>query len=99
MPVTLSQALEVLHTHQRDLRELGVQHAAIFGSVARGDAGGESDVDVLVELDPRKPMGVFEYARLKIHIGELISGAEVVNRKMLKPMLRDSILRESVNAF
>jgi predicted nucleotidyltransferase len=36
-----------------------VSHAAVFGSVARSEA---RDIDVLVELDPEQPRGIFEYA-------------------------------------
>ncbi len=78
---------------------MGVRHAAVFGSVARGEANTASDVDVLVDLDPQLPMGLFEYARVKLYIGELIEGADVVNRKTLKPFLKDAILRDAVDAF
>jgi len=45
-------------------------------------------------------MGVFEYARLKLYVDEMLGGgADVVNRKTLKPLLRDVILRDAVNAF
>ncbi len=41
-----------------------------------------------------------EYSRLKIYIGELLGGAgDVVNRRTLKPLLRENILRDCVNAF
>jgi predicted nucleotidyltransferase len=77
-----------------------VSHAAVFGSVARGEARVDSDIDVLVDLDPQRPMGVFEYARLKLDIGEMLGGAvDVVNRKTLRPLLKDAILRDAVNAF
>jgi predicted nucleotidyltransferase len=39
--------------------------AGVCGSVARGEAGAESDIDVPVELDDSLPMGIFEYARMK----------------------------------
>src|SRR5438270_10355050 len=82
MKQDLENVLETLRAHQSDLRQLGVSHAAVFGSVARGEAGAESDVDVLVELDENRLMGVFEYARLKIYIGELLnSPSDVVNRR------------------
>ena len=42
---------EKRRTHERELRLFGVSHAAVFGSVARGEAKAESDTDVLVELD------------------------------------------------
>jgi predicted nucleotidyltransferase len=100
MPVALHNALEVLRTHEADLRQLGVAHAAVFGSVARGEARKESDIDVLVELDESRPIGVFEYARLKLYIGQLFDGAgDVVNRRTLKPLLRGNILRDAIDAF
>jgi hypothetical protein len=82
------------------LRRLGVSHAAVFGSVARGEAGAGSDIDVLVELDGGRSMGIFEYARLKLYVNQLLDGAgDVVNRRTLKPLLRDGILRDAIHAF
>ena len=72
----------------------------MFGSVARGEASADSDIDVLVELDEDRSMGIFEYARLKIYVNELLDGAgDVVNRRTLKPLLRDNILRDAIHAF
>ena len=96
----LHAVLETLKAHEADLRSHGVRHAAVFGSVARGQALPTSDIDVLVDLDPDSPIGVFEYARLKLYMSELFEGAlDVVNRRTLKPLLRDGILREAVDAF
>jgi hypothetical protein len=100
MPATLAAVLRTLRDHEDDLQRRGVRHAAVFGSVARGDARDASDIDVLVDLDPDRPMGIFEYTRLKLYVGELLDGAgDVVNRKTLKPLLRDAIVREAVDAF
>lgn len=100
MPVALQDALDTLRSHETDLRKLGVAHAAVFGSVARGEARKESDIDVLVELDESRPIGVFEYARLRLYIGQLFDGAgDVVNRRTLKPLLRGNILRDAIDAF
>ncbi len=99
MAAYLPQALQTLQEHEAELRQRGVRHASVFGSVARGEARKDSDVDVLVDLDPERPMGVFEYASLILYIRRLLNGADVANRKTLKPLLRDSILREAVNAF
>ncbi len=82
------------------MRLRGVSHAAVFGSVARGEAIADSDIDVLVDLDEARSMGIFEYARLKLYINELLAGAgDVVNRRTLKPLLRDNILRDAIHAF
>ncbi|MBI5281952.1 MAG: nucleotidyltransferase family protein [Candidatus Solibacter usitatus] len=100
MPASLHQVVETLKIHEPQLRRLGVRHAAVFGSVARGEASPASDIDILVDLDAEHPIGVFQYARLKIYIGELLdSPGDVVNRKTLKPLLRDNILRDAVDVF
>ena len=100
MPASLEDVLEILRTHERELRVRGVSHAAVFGSVARAEATAVSDVDVMIELDERHDMGIFEYARLKLYINDLLNGAaDVVNRRTLKPLLRDSILRDAIHAF
>jgi uncharacterized protein len=100
MAVALQDAIEVLRTHDIDLRRLGVAHAAVFGSVARGEAGAGSDIDVLVELDAARPIGVFEYARVKLYIGQLFNGAtDVVNLRTLTPLLRGNILHDAIDAF
>jgi len=100
MHADLGEILDTLRAHEPELRRLGVRHAAVFGSVARGQASQGSDIDVLVDLDPERPLGVFEYARLKLFMADLLGGrGDIVNRKALKPLLRDNILGESVNAF
>jgi len=100
MAKPLTEALQILKDHQSELQHCGVKHAAVFGSVARDEAGVDSDIDILIDLDPARPMGLFEYATLKLYIDALFSGsADVVNRKTLKPLLRDTIVREAVDAF
>jgi len=96
----LDAILKKLREHEAELRRLGVSHAAIFGSIARGEARVDSDIDVLLELDDARPIGIFQYARLKLYIDEILTGAaDVTNRRTLKPLLLDGILRDAVHAF
>jgi hypothetical protein len=100
MASELQRALATLRDHESELRRLGVSHAAVFGSVAHGEADAGSDIDVLVELDENRPIGIFEYARLKLYISELLDRpSDVVNRRTLKPLLRPGILRDATDAF
>ena len=97
---TLDDVLQTLRNHERELRQLGVSHAAVFDSVSRREAGPDSDIDVLVELNPDQSIGIFEYARLKLYVNEILDGAgDVVNRRTLKPLLRDNILHDAMYAF
>ena len=41
-----------MSTHADDIRRHGVTQLALFGSIARGEAGPSSDVDLLIEVDP-----------------------------------------------
>ena len=100
MTAILADVLEALRAHEAELRRFGVSHAAVFGSVARGEARPDSDIDVLVELDPEHPMGIFEYARLKLYINTILNGGgDVVNRRTIKPLLRESILHDAIHVF
>ena len=97
---SLNEIIETLRAHEANLRERGVRHAAVFGSTARGDARPESDIDILIEIDPERPLGLFDYAAIKCYVNDFLGGrADVVNRKTLRPLLRDRILAEAVDAF
>jgi uncharacterized protein len=102
---SLSETLAVLKAHEAELRARGVTHAAVFGSVARGESGAASDVDILIDLDPERRIGVFGYVNIKLHIAALFGvdshdgPVDVVNRKTLKPLLRQQIIGEAIDAF
>ena len=100
MPQELESVLEILRAHEADLRRLGVAHAAVFGSVARREARAESDIDVLIDLVEDRPIGIFEYARVKLYINSLFQArSDVVNRRSVKPLLQATILHDAVHAF
>ena len=50
--VDRDEAIACLKRHEGELRQMGVMHAAIFGSVARNQNKDHSDIDVFIELDP-----------------------------------------------
>jgi uncharacterized protein len=91
------EALAILADHRQDLESFGVKSIAIFGSVARNEARGDSDVDVLVEF--AVPVGFFELIRLERHLGDLFGRrVDLTTPGGLKRQLRDRILREAVYA-
>jgi uncharacterized protein len=82
------------------LRARGVAHAALFGSRARDDARPDSDTDIMIEIDPEAPVGVYEYVRIKEYIANLFDGqVDVVDREGLKPYVRPAVTSEAIYAF
>lgn len=78
-----------LRENEAELRARGVTHAALFGSRARGEATADSDTDIMVEIDPDAPVGVYEYVEIKEYIASLFEGrVDVVDREALKPYVR-----------
>ena len=93
------QALSILRRHESDLRARGVRRAALFGSIARGDNRPDSDIDIMIEIEPEASIGVFEYAELKEFIASLFDGpVDVVSRENLKPFIRPAVA-DAVYAF
>ena len=96
----LGEALKVLCAHEPELRAAGVRHAAVFGSVARGDAIASSDIDVLVELDPAAHVSLFDLMGIELRLTEIFGRkVDVVSKRGLRPRLDDSILTDAVSAF
>ena len=94
------QILDRLRENERALRERGVTHAALFGSRARGDNRPDSDIDILIDLAPEAPIGVWEYSGLKTYIANLFEGpVDVVSRETLKPYIRPAATADAVYAF
>jgi hypothetical protein len=73
----------------------GARNVRIFGSVARGEARPDSDVDVLVELEPGRSL--FDLGGLLIELQDLLGRrVDVVTEQGLRPRLRERVLREAV---
>jgi len=91
------QILALLKSRRRQLKKFGIHSLSVFGSVARDQARKNSDVDILVDFE--KPVGLFEYARLKMYLEDIL-GREVdlVTPEALRKELREEILREAIRA-
>jgi uncharacterized protein len=93
-------ALATLRRYESALRERGVTHAAVFGSVARGENRPDSDIDIMIDIDPEAHITLFDYVGLQDYIASLFDGpVDVVDREALKPHLRTPMVPDVVYAF
>ncbi|GIX27868.1 nucleotidyltransferase family protein [Pelomicrobium sp. G1] len=93
------EAIQKLRQHFPELRErFGVAHLSVFGSVARDEAGPESDVDILVEFSPDARVGLFGLIELQQRLEELLGcKVDVGTPQGLRPRIRDRVLSEAVH--
>jgi predicted nucleotidyltransferase len=94
-PLTRQQAVERLIAAEPEIRALGVERLALFGSVARDEADSDSDVDVLVHFSS----GAKTYGRF-LALSELLEAlfgraVELVTLESLSPFLGPRILQEA----
>lgn len=95
--MTLDDARNKLAAQRDELRAFKVQTLSVFGSVARGEAGSDSDVDLLVEFS--EPVGLFEFARLQAFLEEILGRrVDLVTPGALRESMRERVIREAVRA-
>ena len=74
----------------------GAHSVKVFGSTARGDAGPDSDVDLLVEMEPGR--GLLDQAALLLELRALIGrDVDVVTPEGLRSRIRERVLAEAVH--
>ncbi len=96
LTVNKDTILKKLHAHREELAtRFGVKVLALFGSVARGEAQPDSDVDILVEF--QGPATFDSYMDLKFFLEDLLGcKVDLVTRKALKPHLKPYVEREAI---
>ena len=95
-----SEALQTLRRCEPALRGRGIKHAALFGSVARGDNSSNSDIDIMVEFDPDARITVFDYVDIKEYIAGLFDQpVDVVSNEGFKPYIRRNAMADAIYAF
>jgi excisionase family DNA binding protein len=88
-----------LALHREEIIRIAAENRAenvrVFGSVVRGDARDDSDVDLLV--DARSDASLFDLSRIGAAVGDVLCRrVDVVAASDLKPLVRDAVLAEAV---
>jgi len=98
--MTRAEALERLRAYEADLRAMGVERLALFGSTARGDQRGDSDVDVAATLTTERSAGVFHVIRIEQRLADMLGvHVDPVTEPSDAPRLQREIDRDRVDVF
>ena len=89
----------LLKVHRDEILAIAERHGAsnvrVFGSVARGEAGPDSDVDILVDLE--RGRSLLDHAQLQIDLEALLGRkVDVVTERGLRSHLRERVLQEAI---
>jgi predicted nucleotidyltransferase len=90
---------QLLKEKREEILKIAAKHGArnvrVFGSVARGEADEQSDIDLVVEFEPGRSL--LDHAALWLELQELLGRkVDVVSDRGIKPRIRDRVLKEAV---
>jgi len=98
--MTLDEVRRRIEPEKDALRTKGVSALYVFGSVARGEAGPGSDVDVLIDVDPAAKFSLLDLARIRRDLeARLGTPADVHLRRGIHYWIRERVLSEAVRLF
>jgi predicted nucleotidyltransferase len=92
--------LSVLRDHAPELREAGLVHLRVFGSVARNQANDKSDIDLLADFDRSKQITLVTLGSLESRLSMLLGmKVELSSPDWMKEPIRARAMQEAVVAF
>jgi hypothetical protein len=98
--MTRDSVLAKLRAHEGELRCMGVERLSLFGSVARGEARSDSDVDLAAQLDHSRRLDLFDYVRISERLSELLGvRVDLLSEPARNPRLQASVDEDRVHVF
>jgi predicted nucleotidyltransferase len=92
--------IATLRAHEAELRKTGIRHLSLFGSVARGVAAADSDLDLAAEFDPAAEMDLIRLVALERQLGEKLGRpVEILPEPVENPRLQANVERDRLIAF
>lgn len=98
--VSASDVVATLRAREPALRQAGITRLSLFGSVARNEAGPDSDIDLAAEFDPAAKMDLIRLVGLEQELGDLLGrDVQILPEPIRKERLRANVERDRIRAF
>lgn len=100
LTLKLENVVAELYALEKALRQRGLTSLALFGSVVRGTARPDSDIDVLIDVSPGERFSLVDLVAVKDFLEDQLGRpVDVVTRAGLDPAIRDRVLIEAQAVF
>ena len=94
------EAVGILKDHEGEIRARGETRLALFGSIVRNEVRPDSDVVVVVDIEPGRKFSLIDHASLRVFLCDIFGcEADVVIREDLRPRFRDELERDTVRVL
>jgi uncharacterized protein len=98
--MSVSSTIDQLKMLEADLRAKGVSALYLFGSVARGEEGPDSDIDLSFDIAPDAKFSLFDQAQIMCDLTEALgSRVDLVPRRVIHPYIRARVEAEQIKVF
>ena len=95
-----TDVIQTLREHEGELKEAGIVHLRLFGSVARDEGSTRSDVDLLAEFDKSRRLTLVTVGSLQSRLSELLGvSVDLSSAEWMREPIRSKALREAIVAF
>lgn len=99
-PAERERVIQAIREHETDLRALGVERLWLFGSLARGDAGADSDVDLMIRVPAGRKFSLFDLGEVRVALCECLGrDVDVIIEEDVASDFRRTIASELLLVF
>jgi uncharacterized protein len=100
-PSERERVLRILREHEAEIRALGVSRLRMFGSMARGEAGPESDVDLIADIDRGAGFSLLDLVGLQYFLQDLVGRDVDIGTTVdkMRPRMRRRFDLDAIEVF